>query len=511
MRVLWPVYNLHEEQNQYLGIMGISSILRQGGFGVEVVPADYHALADRLIGRASSTVLAFSTPTPYARYYIELNRNLKERFPETYSVFGGPHATFFPEMIDAEGVDAVCIGEGEGAMLELVQGLAERRTARDIDNLWVKEGGEIHRNPVRPLVENLDSLPLPDHLIFTEAMPAGVSQTLVMASRGCPYSCTYCYNNVYLKLYRGKGKILRRRSVDHVLEELRGVKAAGFRLIRFVDDLFIGSPAWCAEFCERYRREIGIPFSCEVRPDHVTEDLVRMLKSAGCVRMMMGFEAANDEIRASILNRKMSKESMARAAGIVKSHGLRLVTANIIGIPGGTFETDWETLELNVRCRPNYASVSFMQPYPRTEMHRIARDRGVFDDTSGDAVEGSFGFGGGPAITYENVLEYRMVSNLQKFFQLGVRLPFVLPVIRRLVKVRPNRVFTFAYHCTVNWALCFSAIPPRIGLPMLWRKIKLRRRFKGPMSSGPSGGRAHAAPRGQPAGDYAATGRTEQA
>jgi len=203
IRVVWPVLNLYKGDNQFVGISILSALLKKNGIGSEAVEAEDRAIA-RKLGDGRPTILAFSTPTIYARTYLDLNRRLKTRF-SYLAVFGGPHPTYFPEMIREEGVDVICRGEGEETLLDLVDRAGKAASLRDVPNCWVKEGGEITQNPLRPLVDDLDSLPVPDHDIFNESIPARPWQALVVTSRGCPYGCTYCFNHVFRKLYRGTG------------------------------------------------------------------------------------------------------------------------------------------------------------------------------------------------------------------------------------------------------------------------------------------------------------------
>ena len=121
MKVLWPVINLYKGENQFIGIMTMASLLGQSGHHSEVVEAEYTQIKARL-QQSKPDIVAFSTPSIYSQTYVELNRRLKGEF-RFFSIFGGPHPTFFPELIEEEGIDGICIGEGEYAMLELVNNL----------------------------------------------------------------------------------------------------------------------------------------------------------------------------------------------------------------------------------------------------------------------------------------------------------------------------------------------------------------------------------------------------
>jgi radical SAM superfamily enzyme YgiQ (UPF0313 family) len=472
MLVLWPVHQLEHEHAQYPGIMNLSAVLKRAGIRSEVIATDEARIVER-IDAEERVVLAYSTPSALAKTYIDLNQRLKARRPDAVSVFGGAHPTYFPEMIEQEGVDGVCIGEGEYAMLDLVRAVRDGRWPKDLENWWIKENGEVYRNPVRPLIENLDELPLPDREVFIRAVPSAGLHAIVMTSRGCPYGCTYCYNHLYQDLYAGKGRLIRRRSVEHVLQELRFLKDEGFRFIRFMDDLFTLDPKWIREFSRRYPDEIGLPFSCMVRANFIDDEVVSDLKKAGCHRIMMGIEAGNERLRNEILNRRMSDREILDAARIIRSSGIRLVTANILAVPGGTLDNDWETVDLNIRARSNYGSASILQPFPGTKIHRTAEVMGLLEDDHVAALSDG-GFGYASTLKIGDRRDQRQVENLHKFFPLLIWMPWLRPVVRQLIKLPPNRLFNLIYIACVNIGIHFISVSPSVGAPMLVKKVKQR-------------------------------------
>ena len=472
MLVLWPVHELESEHSQYPGIMTLSAVLKASGYRSEVVPADLDLVHQRLQPE-DRAVVAFSTPSALASTYVRFNRELKKLRPDVTSVFGGAHPTYFPDLIYEDGVDGVCIGEGEYAILDLVRALENGHSPKDIENWWVKEDGVVHKNPVRPLIDDLDALPLPDREAFAASVPASGLHAIVMTGRGCPYGCTYCYNHLYQRLYEGKGKLIRRRSVEHVIRELRLLKDEGYRFIRFMDDLFILQADWVHEFSQAYAREIGLPFSCLVRANYVTEEIVADLKRAGCHRIMMGIESGNERLRVEVLKRRMSDDVILDAARIVRAAGIRLVTANILALPGGTLANDWETVDLNIKARASYASASILQPFPGTEIHDIAAAMGLLQEDHVAALsDGGFGFTSTMKIV--DPKERRQVENLHKFFPMLIWLPWLKPLVRRLIKLPPNRIYNAVYMLCVNIGIHFISVPASIGRSLFAKKLKQR-------------------------------------
>ncbi len=476
MLVLWPIRKLGSEEGQYPGVMTMSAVLRAQGFQVEAIEADANAI-QRRIADARSTVLAYSTMTVNAREYVELNARVKECNPAVLSVFGGAHPTYFPEMIHSDGVDAVCIGEGEHAMLDLVQARASGQPMTGIANWWIKVDGRVEKNPVRPLIGDLDALPPPDRSIFRRASAHPPLHAIVMTGRGCPYGCTYCYNHVFKELYRGKGKPVRRRSVDHVLAELAELKTEGYRFIRFMDDLFILDRQWVLDFAERYRRQIGLPFSCLVRANLVTEEIVAALAAAGCHRMMMGIESGSERIRQDILNRNMSDREILDAARTIRAAGVRLVTANILGIPTATIEEDWRTVELNHKARPSYASASVLQAFPGTKIHAMAEELQLLRS---DHMDRLGGLGSPSALRRTDPNQDRQITNLAHLFPLVVWLPSLTPLARIAVRAPSNAVFRLVHRVCYFIGSHLIAIPMPVGRAILGRKLqqRLRRLFR---------------------------------
>jgi anaerobic magnesium-protoporphyrin IX monomethyl ester cyclase len=471
MNILWPVLDLYRGNNLFLGIMTIASLLESYGHHSEVVDADYRAVADKL-QKGDFKIVAFSTMSLYCQSYLRLNRKLKETFP-IFSVFGGPHPTYFPEMVHQEGVDGVCIGEGEFAMLDLVENLSAGKPITDIPNWWVKKDGRIHKNAVRPLIEDLDELPFPNHEIFRSVDPKGTWRTVVMTSRGCPYSCTYCFNNAYKKLYAGCGKILRRRSVDDVIHEMETIKRHScYKYIHIIDDLFTLSSRWLKEFADAYGKRIRLPFSCFARVEHITPEVVNDLKRAGCGRIIVGVETGDERIRREIFKRNMSDEEIISAARMIKKMGIKLMTTNILGIPGASLDSDIKTFELNARLKPDYAGVNLLQPYPGTEIYEYARRMGLLSSEVGEGERKEVMISS--VIKFPSEMERRKAENFEKFFSLVVVFPAILPLVKRLIRWPQNRIFNTLHSLWTNYCVYFRIIPFRIGILAIWEKIPIR-------------------------------------
>jgi radical SAM superfamily enzyme YgiQ (UPF0313 family) len=452
-----------------LGIMYVARPLTKAGHEVRITEAEpARALADAMA--FGPDIIAYSTTTGLHQLYLEINRGLKRR-ARFFSLFGGPHPTFFPEMIEEDGVDAVCVGEGEEAMGDLAAALASGASPRGIPNLWVKEDTRIHRNPVRRLVEDLDRLDFPDRTFYYAKYPFAAQSKMktFIASRGCPYQCTYCFNHAFNKLYKGKGKIVRFRSVENLLRELEQVRSFyPLALVMFHDSSFLFDDAWIEEFASRYPPRIGLPFNCNVRPDHITDKRAALLKRAGCLSVVWAAEAGNDYIRNTIIKRNITKERMQEAAEVLHRHRINFEIQNIIGIPGEGLEEAIETLQLNIACRPQWTQASLLFPYPGTEIFETAKKMGLLDPGAG-ITSPTF---------YEHsplaIPNRREMENLQKLFSITVEFPLLVRWIRTLVRLPLGGLYNLIRQFHKGYCVKFRILYYKT---TLWETIVLAYRY----------------------------------
>ncbi len=461
MRVLFVAQQIDYEPQ---GIMYLSSALKAAGHEVELAVAA-HQEPVAMARAFQPDVAAYSLITGSQRFYLGLNRKLKAEFPDLFSVFGGPHPTFFPEMVEEEGVDGICRGEGEEALVELVDSLDQGgpTAVLELDNWSFRRNGQTITNPVRPYITDLDSLAFPDRALVYERDPVAARSKIkhFLAGRGCPYNCTYCFNHALGELYRGKGRRFRLRSVDNVLDEVLWVRERyPLEFVVFVDDTFVLSKDWLAEFAEKYPRRVGLPFFCNTRANLVTPEQVQQLAEAGCHCVSMGIETGSDRLRNDLLKRQMSREQILEAARLIREGGLHFTTTNMIGLPTSTLEDDWETLELNAQVRPSYAHVFIFQPYPRTELGEFTREQGWMVGTFDDIGEVAWDH----SVLRFDEAHKRALSVLQRFFAIAVEWPWMIPLVRRLTAVPDNRLFWLLNKAWKGWAIKNRVHPIRLSL-----------------------------------------------
>lgn len=365
-----------------MGIMLLSALAKEKGHKTAVAVLSDGNLKD-VVKSFAPDVAAFSAKTGEHKYYLAANSIIKKLDSRIFTVIGGPHATFFPEIIEKYPFDALCMGEGDDAWPELLEAVDKGSGIDKIPNIVTKNNFSRETPPyIRPKKRDLDSLPFLDRDLFYSTTRLGrFPMRSFMVSRGCPYKCTYCFNHKYNMLYKGKGQLYQRMGVDRVIAELKDLKSRyETQFIKFYDDIFVmQDDEWLDEFSVKYPKEIGVPFHCLMRANLLTESILVKLKKAGLASMSMSIESGNDFVRNSVLKRNMTKETMTDAFDLCAKHGIPTFSNTIFAIPGTTLKEDIESLDLNLRCKVTFGEFPLFFPYPRTELADYAIKRGDFD------------------------------------------------------------------------------------------------------------------------------------
>jgi len=392
-------------------------------------------------------IIAYSASTGEAKHYLKLNSLLKRKFPRVFTFMGGPHPTFYPDVIYEGDLDAICVGEGEKAFADVLESPLTKESLDKIPNIVTAD----NRNDftIRGLIEDLDSLPFPDYSLLYDNTPMG-SYPLksIITSRGCPYNCTYCFNAVWRKIYQGKGKIVRRHSVNYIIDEIQYVKERWpLSFIKFYDDIFTyQADSWLVEFSKKYKKNIGLPFFILTRADLLSEDVVKLLKYAGCHTISMSIEAGNPEIRKKMLKRYMTNEQIIKAHHLCEKYSIYTFTNCIIGLPGTTIDNDMESVELPIKSKISWAEFPIFYPYPGTELGQYAIKNNYYKLNFED-MHTSYQFKSPLSCFTEREKNAQM--NLCILGPIAVVFPFLKNLILKyLIFIKHNFLFTFFYYLT---------------------------------------------------------------
>ena len=435
--------------HEMAGIQSISAMLKANDHTVDIFIDTEQNIINGL-KEFRPDICAFSCLTEDHRWVSKICAGIKNtpELKKTRILVGGSHPTFFPEFIEEDAnVDIICIGEGEYPVLDLAQAIDAGDSYTNIRNLWVKENGNIYKNEVRPLIEDLDAIPPFDHnLHYKYPHLRNRPYKYFFIGRGCPYNCSYCFNHSMKKIYKNKGKYIRHRKPENIIKEIKSVIPYGLKIICFADDIFIFNRKWLMNFLDIYKRELNMPFLCNVFATLCDEEIIIALKEAGCNYVMFGVESGNEQLRERVLNKRLTNEDIYKTTRLLHKHNIRFSTNNMFGFPGETLENAIETIKLNARIRPHTSWASVFQPYPKMEITEYAIKNNYLDPQ--DLKKNTYDSFRSSPIKGKDI---EKIFNLHKFSLILIKLPWLLPVVKPLIKLPPNVFFYFIYVLSYGW------------------------------------------------------------
>jgi len=409
-----------------LGSRTLSSILKETGhkaslifFGEyntktysSTVSADlngnnnYHEeelLLFELLDRIDPDVIGFSFRSVSETIVLDLSKKIKTSFPNKPIVHGGIGATSNPD-ICIEHCDYLCQGEGDdvlSAFLDVVEksGVSDPYAFLEVPNLWINRSGRIIKNRMATLITNLDKIPCIDYSADNKySINAGrliehdgrydneIEAYPLMTSRGCPYTCTYCHNSLVKEMYKGE-KYYRRRSVDHVINELieERKRNPNLAMISIYDDSFPSNAKWLADFTEKYVKYINLPYWCFSYPTYINEETIELLVTSGCKNICMGCQSFS-ESTLDLYNRKTKPALLREKFAILKKYDINVQIDLISHNPLESETHKRETLEFLINLPKNTEfnapphkvwrpSISPLTLFPNTEMFDMISDR----------------------------------------------------------------------------------------------------------------------------------------
>lgn len=339
----------------------------------------------RTIKELNPKLVGFCVLSPYVLVAKRLTRLVKEN-SSALVIWGGLHPTIAPESCMGD-VDMICIGEGDGAMFDLAVSLREGKSYYDISNLWVKENGAIKKNPMRRLIDNLDSIPFPSYgernFYFIEHNKIKRDDPLlsdnyfwIQTSRGCSYSCSYCGNSLLQSLFKNLGAYVRRRTVSNVIDEIKKgltLYRGGINYIFFVDDVFGDEELWLKEFQYIYKKEIGLPFYAQYNPKSIKQSMLSRLVSAGLDATKLGIQTGSDNIRNKIFCRPGSNEEIISSIKEVVKYNVKVEYDLLLDNPYETERSLRETIEFLLRLpKPSIFNLYALKYFPNYPLTRKA-------------------------------------------------------------------------------------------------------------------------------------------
>jgi len=321
------------------------------------------------------SVTNFSLPAS-----LKISGLIKASHPGIQIIWGGGYPTLFPEeSISYPSVDTICIGEGEISALEYLDKLEDSREPV-VAGIWYKDSQlHIHRNPLRPFKENLDDLTFPnwDHWNIEKHLQKNLyfvpGSIKFLASRGCPYNCSFCSNEAIRQAI--PGKYHRERTPRNIIEEIKmnasKYWAKGFRTIHFADEIFGLNYKFLQDFCDLFKQEgLDKKFSwcCATRPDIITHEWAKTAAGSGCVWVWLGIESADEHIRNKVYGKNISQDQIIEATNYLREQGVAFNFSMMVGCPEDTKRTIEQGIKLVKKLQPATFDVSFYQPLPKTKL-----------------------------------------------------------------------------------------------------------------------------------------------
>jgi len=459
-----------------IGIRTLCSVLEKAGFTVIIMDLSLERNYLNKIKVYAPDIIGFSADSFSFKYFLELSKKLKSQI-NYFSIFGGPHPTLMPEIISEESIDAICIGEGEQAFVELANHLQKNQDITAIKNLWVKQNGSIFKNDIRNLVENLDSLSHPDIKILKKYHAYSSFTTYdITTSRGCPYNCPYCINHFYRNLFAGKGRYVRRRTVDNVIEELQiAKKELNLKTIFFVDELFTFDKKWLKEFAPKYIEHIHLPFEVLTRIDDIDEPTIKLLCKMGFKVARVGIESGNEKLRFDLLERKITDKQILETTKLLHQNKLTIFGYNMLGLPEENIKKAFETLELNAKCKITYPMTFMFHPFPNINLTKYSIQENYINNYSERFSKLS-------NKCEIEIKDKKQIERLYYLFYFGVKLPFTIPLIKVLVKLPLNVLYFLIFHFMRAIIILFIIRSPSVKIiinyyPRKWYSVILNKLF----------------------------------
>lgn len=363
-------YPMKNEMYPSGALLLLGTMLKKAGHQVKIVHEVIDGEEIALMSLYKVDIVGISLSTFQTKRTKLLTEVIKKTYPNVTIVAGGPHPSALRQklLVDFPNIDIGVVGEGEKPMLEIAGG----KPLKSINGITYHNGMGINMNVRNSLIKDLDNLPIPDLSMvdirkYTGAYPLGkLPSMFIMASRGCPFHCTFCSKSIY-------GNTVRYHSVEYVLEQLDYYKSLGIREVFFQDDTFNYDRAWLEKLLKAII-EKGLNKSMRFRAPFrvnkklVDADLLKLMKQAGFWLIFYGVESGNQ----AMLNRMkkgITLEEVKRAFKLTHEAGIKTEASFIIGLPGETEATIKDSIKLYQEIRPYWAGFSKAIPFPGTVLY----------------------------------------------------------------------------------------------------------------------------------------------
>ncbi len=369
------------------GITYLGAVLRQNGYDVmllDIYPSDNLNEIVEKLKKYQPDIIGFSVLTTNFFRAKALAMVLKETFPHSIFCAGGIHPTVRPEeTIEKMNLDFVVIGEGENVFVKVCNSLQKSETIEGIKGISFKKQNGFYVNKEIDVVNDLDLLPFParDLLPVTRYLiPPGYIRShflkrvmSVLTSRGCPSKCTFCNSS---SIFHNR---IRRRSVENVMSEIIYlVEHYNIDGIYFHDETFTIDPEWITTLCSRLKH-LALRWGCQTRVTLVSDELLGVMKEAGCIQIDFGIESASKRML-KIIKKGSTPELAIKALKLTKKNHIKSFASFMVGLPEETEADMIENVKFLKKIKPDFTYFNIYTPFPGTEATEIAIKEGRLTD-----------------------------------------------------------------------------------------------------------------------------------
>ena len=380
------------------------SVLKSAKFdivGIDAVAKDFGI--DEFVNeikKINPKIVFLEISTPSIDFDLETAEKIRKNTNALVAVMG-PHASYFhKELVENYPFIDFCLrNEFEYAIKDLCIAMKEDMSLKNVMGITYREGSKMIVNKNRPAIENLDELPFPDRESFRlesyqQAFYGGRKTALMIASRGCPYTCTFCLwpDTMY-------GHKHRERSAKNVVDEIEFLmNTYSIDEIYFDDDSFTINKSHVSAVCNELKaRNISMPWLCMGRVNNVDEEMLNLMKESGCKEIFYGFESGSQEILDHSC-KNITLEQIKNAVKLTQKAGICASGSFVFGLPKESTKTVEETIKFAKRLGANYVQFTLAAPFPGTKLYEEAKQKNLLklnswadlDGTKGPIIESEF-------------------------------------------------------------------------------------------------------------------------
>ncbi|MCI8593767.1 MAG: B12-binding domain-containing radical SAM protein [Oscillospiraceae bacterium] len=390
-----------------LGVRYLESALRKHGYEVTTIYfKDFNSIHPRpataeevelLCGEIERCKPAFIALSVMSSMYLDTVNMLMERLQQKFDLpiaCGGAFATMFPEYLLERGATCVLRSDGEHTICQLADAIVEGRSYHDIPSLCYRdEAGEVHKNEIGCIENDIDlyglpTIHCPDSCFIESNTLKRCDPQLealsyeVVASRGCPFTCSYCAGSNLSHLNPKGIRTVRTRSVESVMEELIIAKKSMKKLVfvHFYDEIFPNTPGWVDKFVVEYKKHINLPFTIWSHPKMVNKEMLDKLVKVGLTEVIMGIQTGSPRIRKDIFHRYESSEDVIKATQVIHDAGVFWATYDfMLQHPFETIEDIQQSFHLIEQMVPPFElQLHGLNFLPGTDIIPLAIEQGYY-------------------------------------------------------------------------------------------------------------------------------------